>query len=189
MFACIGHWLTSCYWGGIVVGSILSPLLLGLWSWGVKCMFRRFWPSPDEKRRAWRYLTSYGESNKRWTEDGWRSPKPQQIEAFFEIDLQKERYIKAIQFYHGESFETPKKWYMTISAKNRGYRFFDTNLVRKQGEGLIMVYLREPQNVQFIRVVIAQPEVGQNGQPYYWTIKAIRLKEIRLPYIWEPIIT
>ena len=147
------------------------------------------WPQSEKLGRRWHIQTSYEPMARCWNnEEGWRSSQPQKSGAFFEIDLRKERIIKAIQFYHGDSFETPKKWYMFIMRKSHDFGFFGCNIVRKEGQGSIIVFLEEPQKLQFIQVIIVEPEIQKNGQPYYWTIKEVKLREVRIPHLWEPII-
>lgn len=114
----------------------------------------------------------------------WRSSKPQEVNAWFQINMAKERIIKSIDFEVDDSWiEKPKKWRMMFYGKGR------RTLGHKDGEGFIYIEDGDiPNPIQYFRVQIKEaaedmPEdnnyAKQYGTKVFLTISLIRIREYR----------
>jgi hypothetical protein len=114
----------------------------------------------------------------------WRSAKPQELDAWFEVDMARERTIESISFETDDSsVEKPGEWRIMFYGKGRRI------LGHKDGKGFIFVEGNDiPNPIQYFRVQIKEiaedmPE-GTNyakryGTKVFLAISLIRVREYR----------
>jgi hypothetical protein len=161
----------------------------GVWAmfrWPIRWIWERWWPDREHPGKEWVASSSYGNAsnpnvalskNRRMH---WRSTSPQHVGAWFEIDLNKGRVLRGIELDHGNSQECPLRWYLQIRDKNNKYLPVNDDSMRYEGEGKISVILQHPQRVRFIRIAIKDSMLAKDGNPYYWSIVKVYLKEVRI---------
>ncbi len=115
----------------------------------------------------------------------WRSPRPQESEARFEVDMAKERMIASIDIEPDDDWiEKPTKWRMMFYGS--GHK----TLCHKDGKGFISVKSNDiPNRIQYFQIQIKESAEDMRGDSnyakrygvkVYWTISLIKLREYKL---------
>jgi len=114
----------------------------------------------------------------------WRSSEPQKEGMFYEIDFNRDQNIIGIQFDHGYSFETPKRWKMSFYDKTGSYVFpcghehpyiYTGDPETRQGTSAIIVELNQLIRVYKVQVEILEPRIT-DGEIQHWRVQAVFLK-------------
>jgi len=170
----IGYWILLA----IVLLSLFVLIAIYIWEWRLS-------------NKKWVFRTSeipnldgqyFNRANK--IPFGWRSLKSQKQGMFYEIDFGRNQNIKGVQFDHGYSFETPKKWRMWFYNKASGFVFpcghkhpYITTGDPETGQNTtaIIVKLNQPIGVRKIRVEVSEPEIF-NHITQHWRVQAVFLE-------------
>lgn len=172
-----------------ILFTILAVVMFGVL--GFLHLSEKVWPT----RKGWWATSSYDdwvvspqENPQNALSDNrgqiWRSPLPQELDAWFEIDMSKERMIASIEFLADNSgIEKPARWRMMFYGK--GHR----TLGHRDGEGFISVTDSQiPAYIQYSQVQIKEIAddmredsnyAKRHGTKVFWTISFIRMKEYR----------
>jgi len=172
----------------LIIGGII--LLIAL----VIHLGKKMWPNRDN----WYALSSYPHEfppedpqraiNKNRSEQ-WRSCDPQEVDEWFEVDMEKERTLSRIEFIPDDSeIEKPKKWRMMFYGED-GNKLKQT-LGHKDGQYNIIVQGKDiPNRIRWFRVEIKEVaedmEANSNyakrkgTTKVYWAISLIKVWEYR----------
>ena len=171
--------------GYVAAGIGVIPVLY----WCLKRLSRRVWGGRDKWTAKYRYNHSEyytGDDIQRTLVKNnnlpWISPVPQKIGDCYVVDLDKERILSEIHEIDIEyDNQIPLKY--TLKLYNRGTPRYTEPVCRARDNlyGTIRVSQKfPPTRVERIEIMITEPNVDDNGQPYHWKIYGIRLKEAKL---------
>ena len=182
--------ITTTVFGSLAV--IVALIIAGLW------ISKKVWEGRDNWYMTTSYVGSLPENDPQLMIDKdrrkqWRSPEPQMLDAWIELDMYKPRMIRSIEIITDDSgVEKPAEWRMMFYG--RGGR----TLSHKDGLGFIYVEDDIPQNVQRIRVEVKGVAedmaedtnyAKQRGMKVYWSVSLIKIREYRFKALgkrfWE----
>lgn len=172
----------ALYGLAVIIGKILK-----MFGEIIKTIYRSIWPGRD----SWAATSSFiprsniPESDPNMAflygrRKRWYSLGVQEKDVFYTLDIGKGRLISSIEFDSGVSLEQHPAKYKMVVADAQQKVVFDI-----EDEGPIKQELKESSIIQYVRVVIIEPNKMQNGTSYHWSIHDIKLKEIRLFGLWK----
>ena len=153
-------------------------------------MYKRLWPG----REGWSARYNHNSSihtipagddlqrtlirdNKRF----WISPFPQKTGDYYQIDLKKERIISG--FYEIDiefDNQIPLKYLLRFYNRGGIKETEPNHLARREpirGRGRVIEQF-PPIKVQRIEIIILEPNLDKDGNPYHWKIYGFELEEV-----------
>lgn len=165
----IYHWMTTSFWGTVIVSVVIASVIIPIIIWRVKRLFKQIWPDSLN----WEFITEKNDYPENVYDVmgavRWHSETEQRAGMSYQLDMRKIRVISEFAFFGGSRNEVPEEWRAElIRTEDIKYNVDPT-------EGSIIKKLDKPFKARYIRIIITKPRSGK-----IWRIRKIQIAELRL---------